>query len=314
MTKTDMSRRCSHCGHNGHYSRTCPDRGLKLFGVRISTDGNIRKSVSMGNLLASHRSSTPEASESAGDGYVSDGLVQTSNARERKKGVPWTEEEHKLFLVGLQKLGKGDWRGISRNFVTSRTPTQVASHAQKYFLRQTNLNKRKRRSSLFDIPVDVKQLEEPRRRTIPDRGAGSPAAAASSGTFTETAGSAANIGVPLVPSFAVPESKFIYSSCLSLGRPNATDGYPGAQGSPTAYLKISDFPDQTIPHQQSQETIPDLGSRNSLNGANKLENKEEAENEGMEESGLSLSIAPPCVESDSPHSGFGPKSSAISVV
>ena len=33
----------------------------------------------------------------------------------------------------------------------SRTPTQVASHAQKYFIRQNNLNKRKRRSSLFDI-------------------------------------------------------------------------------------------------------------------------------------------------------------------
>ena len=33
----------------------------------------------------------------------------------------------------------------------SRTPTQVASHAQKYFIRQNNMNKRKRRSSLFDI-------------------------------------------------------------------------------------------------------------------------------------------------------------------
>jgi SHAQKYF class myb-like DNA-binding protein len=60
-------------------------------------------------------------------------------------------EEHRLFLLGLQKLGKGDWRGISRNYVQTRTPTQVASHAQKYFIRQSNLNKRKRRSSLFDI-------------------------------------------------------------------------------------------------------------------------------------------------------------------
>lgn len=66
-------------------------------------------------------------------------------------GIPWTEEEHRTFLAGLEKLGKGDWRGISREFVTSRTPTQVASHAQKYFLRKNNPGKRKRRSSLFDV-------------------------------------------------------------------------------------------------------------------------------------------------------------------
>lgn len=69
-------------------------------------------------------------------------------------GVPWTEEEHRLFLIGLQKLGKGDWRGIARNFVMSRTPTQVASHAQKYFIRQSNVTRRKRRSSLFDMVPD----------------------------------------------------------------------------------------------------------------------------------------------------------------
>ncbi|XP_021720996.1 transcription factor DIVARICATA-like [Chenopodium quinoa] len=60
--------------------------------------------------------------------------ISRPHEKERKKGVPWIEDEHRRFLLGLQKHGKGDWRNISRNFVISKTPTQVASHAQKYFL------------------------------------------------------------------------------------------------------------------------------------------------------------------------------------
>ncbi|XP_076918184.1 transcription factor DIVARICATA-like [Bidens hawaiensis] len=80
-------------------------------------------------------------------------VVATSRPleHERKKGVPWTEEEHKLFQLGLKKYGKGDWRNISRNFVVKRTPTQVASHAQKYFIRQLSGGKDKRRASIHDI-------------------------------------------------------------------------------------------------------------------------------------------------------------------
>ncbi|KAG9452156.1 hypothetical protein H6P81_005060 [Aristolochia fimbriata] len=150
----DMSRKCSHCGNNGHNSRTCNEKGLKLFGVRILGEGEevMRKSKSLGNLAAC----APADNGAGDDGYLSDGLVHSSrrSAHERKKGVPWTEEEHRTFLAGLEKLGKGDWRGISRNFVTTKTPTQVASHAQKYFLRQSTQNKRKRRSSLFDMVIN----------------------------------------------------------------------------------------------------------------------------------------------------------------
>ncbi|CAL0331484.1 unnamed protein product [Lupinus luteus] len=165
-----MSRTCSQCGNNGHNSRTCTDtaaasgggdshkeNSIMLFGVRV-TEGKsnlFRKSVSMTNLSQyEHQiSHEPNAVDA---GYVSDDVVHASGrSRERKRGVPWTEEEHKFFLLGLSKVGKGDWRGISRNFVKTRTPTQVASHAQKYFLRLHNHSRRRRRSSLFDITTDT---------------------------------------------------------------------------------------------------------------------------------------------------------------
>ncbi|KAK3223194.1 hypothetical protein Dsin_010219 [Dipteronia sinensis] len=167
-----MSRSCSQCGNNGHNSRTCAEaaaaagvggaaagssaeNGIMLFGVRVveASSFSFRKSASMNNLSQFDQ---PPHDSNADAGYVSDDVVHASGrSRERKRGVPWTEEEHKLFLLGLQKVGKGDWRGISRNFVKTRTPTQVASHAQKYFLRRFNQNRRRRRSSLFDITTDT---------------------------------------------------------------------------------------------------------------------------------------------------------------
>ncbi|XP_009760073.1 transcription factor MYBS3-like [Nicotiana tabacum] len=163
-----MGRKCSHCGNTGHNSRTCSTLkcantgsfigGLKLFGVQLDIPNNasssssssihLKKSFSLDCLSPSVNESC-EKSTSINNGYLSDGLVV--RVEKRKKGAPWTEEEHRKFLIGLEKLGKGDWRGISRNFVTTRTPTQVASHAQKYFLRHSSLNKKKRRSSLFDM-------------------------------------------------------------------------------------------------------------------------------------------------------------------
>ncbi|KAL2939412.1 Transcription factor MYBS3 [Bienertia sinuspersici] len=149
-----MTRRCSHCSNNGHNSRTCPTRGggtttnsatnggggcsnVKLFGVSLTNSPLMKKSASMGNLSLYHSNSSATASPNNNanspspdplHGYLSDDPNHascSSNRRsERKKGKPWSEEEHRQFLVGLQKLGKGDWRGIARNYVMSRTPTQ----------------------------------------------------------------------------------------------------------------------------------------------------------------------------------------------
>ncbi|KAG2322309.1 hypothetical protein Bca4012_056914 [Brassica carinata] len=174
-----MSRSCSQCGNNGHNSRTCPtesspggggEKGIMLFGVRVteaSSSSSFRKSASMNNL--SQFDPTAHDSNPVDDGgYASDDVVHASGRnRERKRGTPWTEDEHRLFLTGLHTVGKGDWRGISRNFVKTRTPTQVASHAQKYFLRRTNQNRRRRRSSLFDITPDTQTEEKTPLEGIP---------------------------------------------------------------------------------------------------------------------------------------------------
>ena len=64
-------------------------------------------------------------------------------------GQPWTADEHACFLQGLSDLGRGKWRAVSKNYVPSRTPTQIASHAQKYFQRMTSSGKRKVRVYTF---------------------------------------------------------------------------------------------------------------------------------------------------------------------
>ncbi|XP_047308395.1 transcription factor MYBS3-like [Impatiens glandulifera] len=178
-----MARKCSHCGNIGHNSRTCTSYrtnttttvdnigGLKLFGVHLDLSSSsssifIKKSLSMDCLPSSsspsHFTSLPSSRLSLQENI--NGLLGRN--QERKKGMPWTEEEHRRFVEGLEKLGKGDWRGISNNFVKTRTSTQVASHAQKYFLRQDSHNNKKRRSSLFDMVSE--QTSSKSKKYVPD--------------------------------------------------------------------------------------------------------------------------------------------------
>ncbi|XP_019192025.1 PREDICTED: protein REVEILLE 6 [Ipomoea nil] len=167
MTKETL-RKCSHCGHNGHNSRTCKGcNSIKLFGVKINVVSGdeshhdpIRRCKSMGSLQQALKSANNNGDHGGGGGDA--GYLSDDSNRTRKKGTSWTEDEHRSFLIGLEKLGKGDWRGISRTYVPSRTPTQVASHAQKYFIRISSNDKKKRRTSVFDVGLnDTNQNQAP---------------------------------------------------------------------------------------------------------------------------------------------------------
>ncbi|ESW08817.1 hypothetical protein PHAVU_009G077300 [Phaseolus vulgaris] len=169
-----IPRKCSYCGNLGHNSRTCKTPlgygYLKLFGVQLllssSSSSSSSSTVSFSspsysaikpcfsaNYLFSSSPSLLHQNEHS-DAYLLSAKSLLSKFQDTKKGVAWTEEEHRVFLVGLQKLGKGNWRDISKSFVKTRTPVQVASHAQKYFLRQSQNTflKRQHRSTLFHVP------------------------------------------------------------------------------------------------------------------------------------------------------------------
>ncbi|KAK1320254.1 hypothetical protein QJS10_CPA03g01275 [Acorus calamus] len=90
----------------------------------------------------------------------SDRIYHSDSGVPKKKyvSVRWTKEEHMRFLEGLQAFGRGEWAGIAKDYVITKNPTQVTSHAQKPFLYQSkNAGKQQRGSSIFDLPLPPPQ-------------------------------------------------------------------------------------------------------------------------------------------------------------
>eukprot|EP00295_Goniomonas_pacifica_P004424 CAMPEP_0175836200 /NCGR_PEP_ID=MMETSP0107_2-20121207/17017_1 /TAXON_ID=195067 ORGANISM="Goniomonas pacifica, Strain CCMP1869" /NCGR_SAMPLE_ID=MMETSP0107_2 /ASSEMBLY_ACC=CAM_ASM_000203 /LENGTH=469 /DNA_ID=CAMNT_0017149581 /DNA_START=1 /DNA_END=1410 /DNA_ORIENTATION=- len=101
----------------------------------------------------SSKSAADANDESAAAGGAESAAAKAAK-RKRNSPTPWTEEEHKLFLQGLSKYGKGNWRVISSEILQSRTPIQIASHAQKYFEHINGSNAKRRRTSIFSTVME----------------------------------------------------------------------------------------------------------------------------------------------------------------
>ena len=63
-----------------------------------------------------------------------------------KSGGRWTAEEHENFLIGLSKYGR-EWKKI-QSLISTRTPAQIRSHAQKHFLKMNKEEERNASSSI----------------------------------------------------------------------------------------------------------------------------------------------------------------------
>eukprot|EP00511_Aplanochytrium_stocchinoi_P003497 CAMPEP_0204829292 /NCGR_PEP_ID=MMETSP1346-20131115/7408_1 /ASSEMBLY_ACC=CAM_ASM_000771 /TAXON_ID=215587 /ORGANISM="Aplanochytrium stocchinoi, Strain GSBS06" /LENGTH=116 /DNA_ID=CAMNT_0051958969 /DNA_START=132 /DNA_END=478 /DNA_ORIENTATION=+ len=72
----------------------------------------------------------------------------------------WTAQEHQIFLAGLKIHGK-NWKNISF-FVKTRSSVQTRTHAQKYFLKQSQGASKDTKKGK---KVQISEIKKRRKRT-----------------------------------------------------------------------------------------------------------------------------------------------------
>jgi len=103
-------------------------------------------------------------------------LGKGSNNKKPTQSRYWRKDEHERFLEALEKFGKKDVKSIA-SYVGTRNPTQVRTHAQKWFLKQAKhaqffnsnafVNPKKRESErktgAKDKAIQEKQHQQPQQ-------------------------------------------------------------------------------------------------------------------------------------------------------
>ena len=121
----------------------------------------------------------------------------------------WTSLEHNIFLKELEKYGK-NWKRIS-SLVQTRSPVQIRTHAQKYFLKLAKANKPAPASCLVP-PKNGKDHPQNDHMKISAASDGSPSVATSTKQLALPQGSSASSSLgrstkkPPLPTVRIPTS------------------------------------------------------------------------------------------------------------
>ncbi|WVY94787.1 hypothetical protein V8G54_033875 [Vigna mungo] len=139
------------------------DQGVNLVHSHVLTPFN--------DVRAGHNIILPSPRNTTFSNHIESGWIQMSNNSNHlssykykphcKRYERWTENEHRLFLLGLKSCGEGNWKSISELYVVSKSPSQVSSHAQKYKIHQKTSMQNKKRKSIHEISI------EPSKHVIP---------------------------------------------------------------------------------------------------------------------------------------------------
>jgi SHAQKYF class myb-like DNA-binding protein len=119
-----------------------------------------------------------------GGGGVDVGEMMSNNCNKEEKVGRWSEQEHKVFLEGLERYGK-QWKTIAL-MIGTRTVVQVRTHAQKYFQKMERKNKDNSSSGSNN-----------KHNTATGSVAGSVSTCSSSASATATAAAALLVSTPI---------------------------------------------------------------------------------------------------------------------